>query len=175
MASEDARWYVVHTYSGYENKVAQNIEKVVENRGLRDLILDVRVPTGVFTETKDDKKVDVERKLFPGYVLIKMVMNEETWYIARNTRGVTGFVGPGSKPVPLSESEVEALGIEVRGIEISYEVGDTVKIIDGSFEGFTGKVSEISKERGKVSVIITMMGRETPVEFDWDQVAVVEL
>lgn len=175
MASEDARWYVVHTYSGYENKVAQNIEKVVENRGLRDLILDVRIPTGVFTETKDDKKVDVERKLFPGYVLIKMVMNEETWYIARNTRGVTGFVGPGSKPVPLSESEVEALGIEVRGIEISYEVGDTVKIIDGSFEGFTGKVSEISKERGKVSVIITMMGRETPVEFDWDQVAVVEL
>ena len=175
MASEDARWYVVHTYSGYENKVAQNIEKVVENRGLRDQILDVRIPTGVFTETKDDKKVDVERKLFPGYVLIKMVMNEETWYIARNTRGVTGFVGPGSKPVPLSDSEVEALGIEVRGIEISYEVGDTVKVIDGSFEGFTGKVSEISKERGKVSVIITMMGRETPVEFDWDQVAVVEL
>ena len=174
MAS-NAKWYVVHTYSGYENKVAQNIEKVVENRGLRDLILDVRIPTGVFTETKEDKKVDVERKLFPGYVLIKMVMNEETWYIARNTRGVTGFVGPGSKPVPLSESEVEALGIEVRGIEISYEVGDTVKIIDGSFEGFTGKVSEISKERGKVSVIITMMGRETPVEFDWDQVAVVEL
>ncbi len=175
MASEDARWYVVHTYSGYENKVAQNIEKVVENRGLRDQILDVRIPTGVFTETKDDKKVDVERKLFPGYVLIKMVMNEETWYIARNTRGVTGFVGPGSKPVPLSDSEVEALGIEVRGIEISYEVGDTVKVIDGSFEGFTGRVSEISKERGKVSVIITMMGRETPVEFDWDQVAVVEL
>jgi len=165
----------VHTYSGYENKVAQNIEKVVENRGLRDQILDVRIPTGVFTETKDDKKVDVERKLFPGYVLIKMVMNEETWYIARNTRGVTGFVGPGSKPVPLSDSEVEALGIEVRGIEISYEVGDTVKVIDGSFEGFTGRVSEISKERGKVSVIITMMGRETPVEFDWDQVAVVEL
>ena len=175
MASEDARWYVVHTYSGYENKVAQNIEKVVENRGLRDQILDVRIPTGVFTETKDDKKVDVERKLSPGYVLIKMVMNEETWYIARNTRGVTGFVGPGSKPVPLSDSEVEALGIEVRGIEISYEVGDTVKVIDGSFEGFTGRVSEISKERGKVSVIITMMGRETHVEFDWDQVAVVEL
>lgn len=174
MASEDARWYVVHTYSGYENKVAQNIEKVVENRGLRDQILDVRIPTGVFTETKEDKKVDVERKLFPGYVLIKMVMNEETWYIARNTRGVTGFVGPGSKPVPLSESEVEALGIEVRGIEISYEVGDTVKVIDGSFEGFSGRVSEISKERGKVSVIITMMGRETPVEFDWDQVAVIE-
>lgn len=174
MASEDARWYVVHTYSGYENKVAQNIEKVVENRGLRDQILDVKIPTGVFTETKDDKKVEVERKLFPGYVLIKMVMNEETWYIARNTRGVTGFVGPGSKPVPLTEAEVEALGVEVRDIEISYAVGDTVKVIDGSFEGFTGRVSEISKEQGKVSVVITMMGRETPVEFDWDQVAAVE-
>ncbi|MBO4584518.1 MAG: transcription termination/antitermination protein NusG [Clostridia bacterium] len=174
MASEDARWYVVHTYSGYENKVAQNIEKIVENRGLRDQILDVKIPTGVFTEMKDDKKVEVERKLFPGYVLIKMVMNEDTWYIARNTRGVTGFVGPGSKPVPLSEAEVEALGVEVREIEVSYSEGDTVKVIDGSFEGFTGKVSEISKERGKVSVLITMMGRETPIEFDLDQVAAVE-
>ena len=174
MASEDARWYVVHTYSGYENKVAQNIEKIVENRGLRDQILDVKIPTGIFTEMKDDKKVEVERKLFPGYVLIKMVMNEDTWYIARNTRGVTGFVGPGSKPVPLSEAEVEALGVEVREIEVSYSEGDTVKVIDGSFEGFTGKVSEISKERGKVSVLITMMGRETPVEFDLDQVAAVE-
>ena len=174
MASEDARWYVVHTYSGYENKVAQNIEKIVENRGLRDQILDVKVPTGIFTEMKDDKKVEVERKLFPGYVLIKMVMNEDTWYIARNTRGVTGFVGPGSKPVPLTEAEVEALGVEVREVEVSYSEGDTVKVIDGSFEGFTGKVSEISKERGKVSVLITMMGRETPVEFDLDQVAAVE-
>ena len=174
MASEDARWYVVHTYSGYKNKVAQNIEKIVENRGLRDQILDVKIPTGVFTEMKDDKKVEVERKLFPGYVLIKMVMNEDTWYIARNTRGVTGFVGPGSKPVPLSDAEVEALGVEVHEIEVSYSEGDTVKVIDGSFEGFTGKVSEISKERGKVSVLITMMGRETPVEFDLDQVAAVE-
>ena len=174
MASEDARWYVVHTYSGYENKVAQNIEKIVENRGLRDQILDVKIPTGVFTEMKDDKKVEVERKLFPGYVLIKMVMNEDTWYIARNTRGVTGFVGPGSKPVPLTEAEVEALGVEVHEIEVSYSEGDTVTVIDGSFEGFTGKVSEISKERGKVSVLITMMGRETPVEFDLDQVAAVE-
>ncbi len=174
MASEDARWYVVHTYSGYENKVAQNIEKIVENRGLRDQILDVKIPTGIFTEMKDDKKVEVERKLFPGYVLIKMVMNEDTWYIARNTRGVTGFVGPGSKPVPLTEAEVEALGVEVREVEVSYSEGDTVKVIDGSFEGFTGKVSEISKERGKVSVLITMMGRETPVEFDLDQVAAVE-
>ena len=174
MASEDARWYVVHTYSGYENKVAQNIEKIVENRGLRDQILDVKIPTGVFTEMKDDKKVEVERKLFPGYVLIKMVMNEDTWYIARNTRGVTGFVGPGSKPVPLTEAEVEALGVEVREIEVSYAEGDTVKVIDGSFEGFTGRVSEVSKERGKGSVLITMMGRETPVEFDLDQVAAVE-
>lgn len=174
MATEEAKWYVVHTYSGYENKVAQNIEKEVEVRGIRDQILDVRIPTGVFDEVKDDKKVEVERKLFPGYVLVKMVMNAETWYIARNTRGVTGFVGPGSKPVPLSDQEVEALGIDVHTIEISYNVGDTVKIIDGSFEGFTGKVSEISKERGKVSVIITMMGRETAVEFDWDQIAAIE-
>lgn len=170
MAAQDARWYVVHTYSGYENKVAQNIEKVVENRGLGDQILDVRIPTGIFTETKDEKKVDVERKLFPGYVLVKMVMNEDTWYVARNTRGVTGFVGPGSKPVPLSDAEVEALGVEVKAIEISYEVGDRVKIIDSSFEGFIGVVTDIQKERGKVTVNITMMGRATPVEFDWDQV-----
>ena len=167
MASEDARWYVVHTYSGYENKVAQNIEKVVENRGLRDQILDVRIPTGVFTETKDDKKVDVERKLFPGYVLIKMVMNEETWYIARNTRGVTGFVGPGSRPTPLSEEEVAALCFEeaVR-VTLSYEEGDTVEIISGVFEGHSGVVQTISDDMKTVTVLVKRGRRDMPVELE---------
>jgi transcriptional antiterminator NusG len=170
MASEDARWYVVHTYSGYENKVAQNIEKIVENRGLRDQILDVKVPTGIFTEMKDDKKVEVERKLFPGYVLIKMVMNEDTWYIARNTRGVTGFVGPASKPVALTEEEVAALGVDKHEIVVEYAVGDNVRIVDGPLDGFSGVVEEIDIPKNKVRVTVSMFGRETPVELELAQV-----
>ena len=132
--SEEAKWYVVHTYSGYENKVATNIEKAVENRGMHELIQEVKVPTETVTEIKDNKKREVERKIFPGYVLIKMIITDESWYIVRNTRGCTGFVGPSSKPIPLTEKEVAALGVEKRQIEVNYGVGDTIRITDGPME-----------------------------------------
>lgn len=172
--SEEAKWYVVHTYSGYENKVATNIEKVVENRKLHDLIQEVKVPTEVVTEIKDNKKRDVERKIFPGYVLVKMVMTEDSWYVVRNTRGCTGFVGPDSKPVPLTEKEIEALGVEKKSVEVTYEVGSTVSINSGPFEGFTGIVDELDPEKNNVRVIISMFGRETPVDFELDKVTLVE-
>ena len=167
---EEALWYVIHTYSGYENKVATNIEKLVENRNLQDQILEVRVPTEMVTEIKDNKKREVERKVFPGYVLVKMIITDDSWYIVRNTRGVTGFVGPASKPVPLTEKEVEALGVEKRVIEVAYAVGDNVKIIDGPLEGFVGIVEELNMARNSVQVMISMFGRETPVELDFAQV-----
>ena len=166
----EAKWYVVHTYSGYENKVATDLEKMVENRKMQDLILDIKIPTETVKEIKEDKVREVERKIFPGYVLIKMIVTDDSWYVVRNTRGVTGFVGPGSKPVPLSDSEVEALGIEVRGIEISYEVGDTVKVIDGPLAGFNGTVDEVEPEKDLVRVTVSMFGRETPVDLQLDQV-----
>ena len=131
--SKNAKWYVVHTYSGYENKVKTNLEKIIDNRSLHDYIVDIRVPTEDVVETKGDEKKTVTRKIFPGYVLIKMVMTDDTWYIIRNTTGVTGFVGPGSKPVPLSEDEVEALGVDVREIVADYDIGDNVRIISGAF------------------------------------------
>lgn len=168
--SEEARWYVVHTYSGYENKVATNIEKVVENRKLHDLIQEVKVPTELVTEIKDNKKRDVERKIFPGYVLVKMVMTEDSWYVVRNTRGCTGFVGPDSKPVPLTEEEIEALGVEKKQVEVTYDVGSQVSISDGPFEGFSGVVEALDVEKNNVKVIISMFGRETPVEFELNQV-----
>ena len=168
--SDTARWYVVHTYSGYENKVAATIEKAVENRKLHDLIHAVRVPTEMVTEVKDNVKKEVEHKIFPGYVLVKMVMNDESWYVVRNTRGVTGFVGPGSKPVPLTDSEVENLGVEKRELELSYGVGDSVKVTDGPLYGFIGTVDEISIEKNKVRVTVSMFGRETPVELELPQV-----
>ena len=167
--SETPKWYVVHTYSGYENKVATNIETVVENRKLQDLIYEVRVPTETVTEIKDDKKREVERKIFPGYVLVKMIMTDESWYVVRNTRGCTGFVGPSSKPIPLTDEEVAALGMEKRQVEVKYNVGDTVRIIDGSLENFIGTVDEIDIERNRVKVIVSMFGRETPVELELDQ------
>ena len=173
--SEAAKWYVIHTYSGYENKVATNIEKVVENRRLDDLILEVRVPTEKVTEIKDNKKHEVERKIFPGYVLVKMVMTDDSWYVVRNTRGVTGFVGPGSKPVPLTNDEVLALGVEKREqVEVSYKVGDSVKIIDGPLEGFIGTVEELDTEKNKVKVVVSMFGRETPVELELSQALAVD-
>lgn len=174
--SANARWFVVHTYSGYENKVASDIEKVVENRNMHDLILDVKIPTETVTEIKDNKKTEVERKIFPSYVLVKLAVNEdlemtdETWYLIRNTRGVTGFVGPGSKPVPLTEKEVANLGVEKHSVEVDYAVGDIVTVSDGPFEGFTGTVDEIDTEKNYVRVTISMFGRETPVEFELDQV-----
>ena len=141
--SDNAKWYVVHTYSGYENKVATNIEKAVENRKFHDLIGEVKVPTETVTEIKDNKKRDVERKIFPGYVLVKMIMTDESWYAVRNIRGCTGFVGPSSKPVPLTDQEVANLGIENHQIEVSYKVGDTVSITEGPLEGFIGTVEEL--------------------------------
>ncbi len=168
--SDAAKWYVVHTYSGYENKVASTIQTTVENRKMQDLIQEVRVPTETVTEIKDNKKREVERKVFPGYVLLKMVMTDDTWYIVRNTRGCTGFVGPGSKPVPLTEAEVAALGVDIRKVEVEYEVGDTVSIIDGPLEGFVGTVEKVDTEKSAVHVIISMFGRETPVILELDQV-----
>lgn len=172
MASKE-RWYVVHTYSGYENKVKANIEKTIENRGMQDAILDVQVPLEEVVEVKDDKKRVVMRKKFPGYVIIKMIMSDEAWYIVRNTRGVTGFVGPGSKPVPLTDEEVENMGIERTVVELNYGVGDSVKIKFGPLENFVGIVEEISMEKKKIKVVVSMFGRETPVELDFNQVEVV--
>ena len=168
--SKNAKWYVVHTYSGYENKVKTNLEKIIDNRGLHDYIIDIKVPTEDVVETKGDTKKTVTRKIFPGYVLIKMVMTDDTWYIIRNTTGVTGFVGPGSKPVPLSEEEVEALGVDVREIVADYEVGDNVKIISGAFVDKIGIVESIDKPNRKVNVGIVMFGRKTVLELDINHV-----
>lgn len=167
--SDLARWYVVHTYSGYENKVATNLEKIVENRKLHDWIHEIRVPTETVVEIKDNKKREVERKIFPGYVLVKMVMTDDSWYVVRNTRGCTGFVGPNGKPTPLTEEEVAALGVEKREVEVNYDVGDMVRIIDGPLENFSGHVDEVDREKNKVRVTISMFGRETPVELKLDQ------
>lgn len=167
--ADEAKWYVVHTYSGYENKVATNLEKIVENRKLHDWIHEIRVPTETVTEIKDNKKREVERKIFPGYVLVKMVMTDDSWYVVRNTRGCTGFVGPNGKPIPLTEEEVNALGVEKREIEVNYAAGDTVRIVDGPLENFTGVVDELDLEKNKVRVTISMFGRETPVELELDQ------
>ncbi|MBR6563727.1 MAG: transcription termination/antitermination factor NusG [Clostridia bacterium] len=167
-------WYVVHTYSGYENKVATNIEKIVENRGLHDLILAVNVPVEKVIETTEKGEKEIERKLFPSYVLVKMVMNDETWHIIRNTTGVTGFVGPGSRPVPLTDEEVERMGVEVRTIEIKFAVGDSVRITDGPLSGFIGVVEEISEDLKTVKVTASLFGRETKVELNSNQVAALD-
>ena len=168
--SETPRWYVVHTYSGYENKVAQNIEKVVENQGFQDLIFEVRVPTETVVEYKDDKKREVERKIFPGYVLVKMILTDDSWYVVRNIRGVTGFVGPASKPIPLTEEEIENLGVEAKTVEVDYQVGNQVKIIHGPLEGFVGKVEELDVDKDSVKVTVSMFGRDTLVELQLGQV-----
>lgn len=172
--SDGARWYVVHTYSGYENKVAATIQKTVENRNLEELILDIQVPMETVTEIRDNGTKEVERKLFPGYVLVKMFLTDESWYIVRNTRGVTSFVGPGSKPVPLTDEEVMALGVESMEIKLSFDVGDNVKVIDGPFDGNIGVVEEISLPKSTVYVKISMFGREIPVELKFNQVASLE-
>jgi transcriptional antiterminator NusG len=168
--SDEAKWYVVHTYSGYENKVASTLQTTVENRGLQDMIPDVKVPTEIVTEIRDDGSTkEVERKIFPGYVFVKMVYTDETWYVVRNIRGCTGFVGPSSKPVPLTESEVYKMGVESRVVEVSYEVGDQVRIIDGPLEDFIGIVDELDTDKNYVKVTISMFGRETPVELELNQ------
>lgn len=172
--SEEAKWYVVHTYSGYENKVAQNIEKVVENRNIHDLICEVKVPMERYEEVgKDNKITEAERKLFPSYVLVKMVMTDDSWYIVRNTRGVTGFVGPGSKPIPLTEAEVKALGVDmntVKPVEISFAVGEEVSVTAGPFEGFVGVIQKIDTEEQTADIVVSMFGRETPVTLPLQQI-----
>ena len=172
--ADESRWYVVHTYSAYENKVASNLETTVENRQLHDLIQEIRVPTETVTEVKDGKQREVERKIFPGYVLVKMVMTDESWYIVRNIRGCTGFVGPPSKPIPLTDAEVARLGVESRELAVSYTVGDSVQIIDGPMEGFVGTVEKLDAEKNSVRVMVSMFGRETPVELELNQVETVE-
>jgi len=166
---DSAKWYVVHTYSGYENKVKTNLEKIIENRGLEELILKVEVPLEEAIEKKDDVEKVVTRKIFPGYVLIKMIMTDETWYIIRNTTGVTGFVGPGSKPVALTEEEVSALGVDVKEITVDYQVGDSVKITSGPFANQIGIVDEIDLSTGKVKVNVVLFGRKTVLELDYTQ------
>ena len=167
--SGEARWYVIHTYSGYENKVASNLMTTAENRGMQDMILEVKVPTETVTEIKDDKTKEVERKLYPGYVFVKMIYTDETWYIVRNVRGCTGFVGPSSKPIPLTEAEVYRMGVETRVVEVSYNVGDSVRIIDGPLEDFIGTVEELNTDKNYVRVVVSMFGRETPVELELNQ------
>ena len=170
--SEAAKWYVIHTYSGYENKVAQNIEKVVENRKLHDLILEVKVPTEKVTEITDGKTKDVERKVYPGYVLLKMVYTDDSWYVVRNTRGVTGFVGPASAPTPLTEKEVEAMGFNISdgSIEVNFAVGDSVRISGTAMDGFVGIVQKVNVDEGVVDVLVSMFGRETPATLNLNQV-----
>ncbi len=167
---EQAKWYVVHTYSGHENKVKATIEKTVKTRGMEEYILDVVVPTEEIVETKNGKKKTRQRKIFPGYVLVKMTITDESWYVVRNTKGVTGFVGPGSKPVPLSEEEVKTMGVEKPVLEIDVEIGESVNVKNGPFEGFIGTVQEINLEKESVKVLISMFGRETPVELEFDQI-----
>lgn len=172
--ADNANWYVVHTYSGYENTVKATIEKYVENRHLQDVILEISIPMETVTEITDNGPKDVERKVFPGYVLAKMVMNDETWHVIRNIRGVTGFLGSGNNPIPLSDGDVAALGVEKREIVVGYQVGDTVKITDGAFDSFLGTVEEIDLKRNKVRVVVTMFGRETPIELELEQVEAVD-
>ena len=169
--AEEAKWYVAHTYSGYENKVKANIEKSVENRGISNLIQAVEVPMEDVIEEKNGEQKVVKRKIFPGYVVVKMIMNDESWYVVRNTRGVTGFVGPGSKPVPLSNEEVQNMGVEkVRMSDIDLEVGDSVKVKSGPLEGFSGKIEHIDNESRMIEVKVLMFGREKTVSVDYSQI-----
>ena len=171
--SDSAKWYVIHTYSGYENAVKSSIEKFVAGRGMEDMILRMEIPMETVTEVTDSvASKEVERKVFPGYVLIKMVMTDDTWHLVRNVRGVTGFVGSANKPIPLTEEEVLAMGMEKHEIVVQYQVGDHVKIVDGPLASFTGVVEEIEPEKNRVSVMVSMFGRETPVDLELDQVEV---
>lgn len=163
-------WYVVYTYSGYENKVMDNLRKTMENNNLQDVILDIKVPMEETIETKNGKNRHVSRKMFPGYVMVKMFLTDDSWYVVRNTRGVTGFVGPSSKPIPLTDAEVRTMGIENVKVSIDVEVGDNVMIVSGPLESFVGVVEEINTEKQKVKVLVSMFGRDTSVEFDFVQI-----
>lgn len=188
--NKQAKWYVVHTYSGYENKVASDLATMVESRGMQDLIQDIKIPTETVTEIKDNVKREVERKIFPGYVMIKMIVTDDSWYVVRNIRGCTGFVGPASKPVPLTDAEVASLGVEKiadsatdsdasaiaekHSVEVMYAEGDTVKIISGPLEGYSGVVKTLDVANNNVCVVLSLFGRETPVELELDQVSLEE-
>ena len=166
----EANWYVVHTYSGYENKVKANIEKTIENRHLEDQILEVRVPLQDVVEVKNGVSKTVQKKMFPGYVLLNMIMNDDTWYVVRNTRGVTGFVGPGSKPVPLTEAEMRPLGIQAENIVVDFEVGDAVSVVGGIWKDTVGVVQSINESKKIVTINVELFGRETPVEISFAEV-----
>ena len=170
------RWYVVHTYSGYENenKVKTDLEKTIKNRELEEYFFDIIVPMEEQIEIKDGKKKTNLKKVFPGYVLVKMIVTEETWYIVRNTRGVTGFVGSGTDPIPLTDDEIRNMGFEEASINVDYEINEQVEVMNGAFEGFVGTVQEINKEKHKVKVLVSMFGRETPVELEFSQVKKVQ-
>jgi len=166
----EPKWYVVHTYSGYENKVKTDLEKTVKNRELEDYFFEIVVPMEEQIEIKNGKKKTNLKKVFPGYVLVKMIVTEATWYIVRNTRGVTGFVGSGTDPIPLTEQEIRQMGFEIQNVNIDYTQGDSVSILGGSFDGYVGTVQEINKDKRKVKVLVSMFGRETPIEVDFSQV-----
>lgn len=166
----ETNWYVVHTYSGYENKVKVDIEKTIENRKLQDQILEVSVPMQAVIEVKNGVEKTADKKMFPGYVLINMVMNDETWYVVRNTRGVTGFVGPGSKPVPLTEDEMMSLGFHDPGIILGFEVEDTVVVVSGAWKDTIGCIKAINESKKTITINVEMFGRETPVELDFKEV-----
>lgn len=166
----EPRWYVVHTYSGYENKVKTDLEKTIKNRELEEFFFDIVVPMEEQIEIKDGKRKTNLKKVFPGYVLIKMIVTEESWYIVRNTRGVTGFVGSGTDPIPLTNEEIRNMGFEAVVINVDYNVNDSVKVVNGPLSGFVGTVQEINKEKNKVKVLVSMFGRETPVELEFSQV-----
>ena len=166
----EPKWYVVHTYSGYENKVKTDLEKTIKNRELEDFFFNIVVPMEEQVEIKDGKRKTNLKKVFPGYVLIKMIVTEESWYIVRNTRGVTGFVGSGTDPIPLTDAEIRNMGFEDVPVNVDYVEGDTVQVISGPLEGFVGTVQEINKEKQKVKVLVSMFGRETPVELEFSQV-----
>ena len=172
--AEQIKWYVLHTYSGYENAVSAAIMKAAENRKMEDLIQEVKIPMETITEYTDNGEKTVERKVFPGYVLVKMVLTDDTWHLVNNVRGVTGFVGADGKPSPLPEQDVLNLGVEHREINVGYEVGDTVKVTDGPLAGFLGKVEDIDIDANSVNVVVSMFGRETPVDLELDQVESVD-
>ena len=172
--AEEAKWYVVHTYSGYENTVAAAILKAAENRKMTDLIREVNIPMETVTEYTDAGEKTVERKVFPGYVLVKMIMTDESWHLVRNVRGATGFVGSDGKAVPLTEQEIINLGVERQEIVVGYTIGDRVKVSDGPLAGFYGVVDELEPEKDRVRVVVSMFGRETPVDLELDQVEVIK-
>ena len=168
--SNEAKWYVAHTYSGYENKVKADIEKTIENRNMQDVIQEISVPMEEVVEIKDDKRKTVMRKVFPGYVIIKMIMTDDSWYVVRNCRGVTGFVGPGSKPVPLTDEEIAAIGLEKKTVTIGFDVGDNIRVKYGPLEGFVGVITAIVMDKQKIKAKISMFGRDTDVELEFNQV-----